>query len=42
MIDINTKKDNEVYNNRPKQVSGSSIAYAQRIDNKDSQGHDAL
>ena len=35
MIDINTKKDVGVSTSRPSQVSGSRIAYAQRIDNSD-------
>ena len=42
MIGIDTKKDVGVSTSRPSQVSGSHIAYAQRIDNTDSPRHDAL
>ena len=39
---IDTKKDMGVSTSRPPQVSGSRIAYTQRIDNTDSPRHDAL
>ena len=42
MINIDTKKDVGVSTSRPSQVSGSRIAYTQRIDNTDSPRHDAL
>lgn len=42
MIGIDTKKDVGVSTSRPSQVSGSRIAYAQRIDNTDSGSPDKL